>query len=353
MNPDAPSFYLETNSKISHNLKLTHHFYHHPPPLPSGSEHWPASPHFLQSHCPLYLQPVYFCKPPHMYDQYSIECQPQSFYPQAHIPLVHGGIGDCGVAAGDGGGAAKAVENEGDVKRVMGMNRFGRTRFMRRRREPILRCNGKTHLREWRQKSNKSQYDASGGVHLPPPQQLPPLRSPSPSVDVSLCEKTTIMIRNIPNQYRRNMLLDFLDKHCQEQNEKATLRSDTLHFAYDFVYLPMDFRTGDNRGYAFVNFTTTAAATKFRGVLDKYKWGVFKTNQSCVYESKKICEITWARIQGQVELIKHFKNSEFPCNNMEYLPISLSPARNGSTSLSIPTTVGKCLVSVPLKPLNI
>ena len=44
-----------------------------------------------------------------------------------------------------------------------------------------------------------------------------------------------------------------------------------------------------NLGYAFVNFTTSKAATQFSDVYHNYKWDV--------NVNRKICEITEARIQ--------------------------------------------------------
>merc|ERR1719174_1871715 len=62
--------------------------------------------------------------------------------------------------------------------------------------------------------------------------------------------KTTQMMQNVPNDYSRQMLLDLLDN---------------LGFAdkYDFVYLPLDFKTKRSLGYAFLNFTSEEVAIQF------------------------------------------------------------------------------------------
>ncbi len=52
--------------------------------------------------------------------------------------------------------------------------------------------------------------------------------------------KTTLMIRNIPNKYTKNMLL----------NEIKLGFSDL----FDFFYLQIDPNTLCNMGYAFINF---------------------------------------------------------------------------------------------------
>merc|ERR1712039_631336 len=52
--------------------------------------------------------------------------------------------------------------------------------------------------------------------------------------------RTTIMLRNLPNDYSRQMLLDLLDENGFQSS-------------YDFVYLPMDVKRKVGLGYAFVN----------------------------------------------------------------------------------------------------
>ena len=51
--------------------------------------------------------------------------------------------------------------------------------------------------------------------------------------------RTTLMIKNIPNKYTQKMLLSTMD-----ENFKG---------AYDFFYLPIDFKNKCNVGYAFIN----------------------------------------------------------------------------------------------------
>ncbi|XP_077246234.1 uncharacterized protein LOC143886163 [Tasmannia lanceolata] len=139
---------------------------------------------------------------------------------------------------------------------------------------------------------------------------------------------TTLMIKNIPNKYTKEMLVDFLDQHCLEENnkimnieEEEEAKKDFFS-AYDFVYLPIDFRSGCNLGYAFVNFTDPRATILLRRVLHHHKWAVLG--------SKKICEISYARIQGRDALEKHFEKSNFACESEEFLPECYTPYRNGS-----------------------
>lgn len=113
---------------------------------------------------------------------------------------------------------------------------------------------------------------------------------------VHMGEKTTMMLRNMPNRYTQDDLLEALDEHG-------------FMNTYDFVYLPVDFAHGCNVGYAFVNFlsSTNAAAfcTLFNGLkLTKYK-------------SKKLCGVSPGRIQGLEDNIRHFRNSPIMGINQE------------------------------------
>jgi len=60
---------------------------------------------------------------------------------------------------------------------------------------------------------------------------------------------TTVLLRNIPKAYDRDMLTDLLD-------------STGFACAYDFVYLPIDFRKRRGLGYATVNFVSHAQARR-------------------------------------------------------------------------------------------
>ena len=111
--------------------------------------------------------------------------------------------------------------------------------------------------------------------------------------------RTTLMIRNIPNKYNQAMMLDLLNRSYAGQ--------------YDFFYLPIDFKNKCNLGYAFVNFKCTKTTADFYKEFHRQRWEEFN--------SRKVCEVTYARVQGKEAMIEHFKNSRFPCENEEYLPL--------------------------------
>jgi len=100
-------------------------------------------------------------------------------------------------------------------------------------------------------------------------------------------KRTTIMIRNIPNKYTQQMLLEAINAN--------------FYGLFDFFYLPIDFKNRCNMGYAFVNFKDPKTVAKFSQEFSGKMWGKF--------HSKKICSITYARIQGLEALVKNFEKS--------------------------------------------
>eukprot|EP00927_Polykrikos_kofoidii_P023876 TRINITY_DN21838_c0_g1_i1.p1 TRINITY_DN21838_c0_g1~~TRINITY_DN21838_c0_g1_i1.p1 ORF type:complete len:463 (-),score=82.54 TRINITY_DN21838_c0_g1_i1:237-1625(-) len=131
-------------------------------------------------------------------------------------------------------------------------------------------------------------------------QKSPAHKSPVKGDDPT---NSTVMLRNIPNRYTQAMLLNLLDEQGFAQ-------------AYDFVYLPMDFRNGVNLGYAFVNLVTHKDAG---GLMDTFhgfsKW---------FFDSAKVCEVSWAHPhQGLSKHVDRYRNSPVmhPCMPDEYKPM--------------------------------
>ncbi|TYJ47629.1 hypothetical protein E1A91_A01G004100v1 [Gossypium mustelinum] len=173
--------------------------------------------------------------------------------------------------------------------------------------------------------TRKVQYWAGGEK-----QPLIPLQSGG--------SETTIMIKNIPVRYTREMLKEFLDQHCMVTNREAKSNANNEEpslSAYDFLYLPIDFVTRSNKGYAFVNFTTPIAARKFYDACDDKQWECFMSN--------KIRQIYCAKLQGINELVKHFEKMGFPCQDFQ--PLCFNPARDGSKQPVEETVVGRCIGS--------
>ena len=99
-------------------------------------------------------------------------------------------------------------------------------------------------------------------------------------------KRNTIMIKNIPNKFTREKLLDLIDKNFKG--------------SYDLFILPKDGNKNRNFGYAFINFISSYYIPYFYYIFNGKKWT--DTN------SQKICEITYSKIQGRNELISHYPN---------------------------------------------
>ncbi|KAI9189709.1 hypothetical protein H9P43_001142 [Blastocladiella emersonii ATCC 22665] len=111
-------------------------------------------------------------------------------------------------------------------------------------------------------------------------------------------KRTTIMIRNIPNKYSQQMLIDFIN--------------DTHKGQYDFLYLRMDFKNRCNVGYAFCNMVDVGAVISFAQRVVGKKWTRFN--------SDKVCMLSYANIQGKQALIDKFRNSSVMDEHPSYRP---------------------------------
>jgi len=101
--------------------------------------------------------------------------------------------------------------------------------------------------------------------------------------------QTTVMMRNIPNDYSRDMLVQLLDKHGFAK-------------LYDLVYLPIDFSSQAGFGYSFVNLVSADVAERFRVHFQGFRgWEL---------PSDKVCDVLWsAARQGLQANVERFKNS--------------------------------------------
>ncbi|GER46233.1 protein terminal ear1 homolog, partial [Striga asiatica] len=134
--------------------------------------------------------------------------------------------------------------------------------------------------------------------------------------------------------YSQKLLLNMLDNHCIHCNEQIANNGeqDQPLSSYDFVYLPIDFINKCNVGYGFVNMTSPQATLRLYKAFHHQNWEVFN--------SRKICQVTYARLQGIEALREHFKNSKFPGEAEEYMPVVFSPPRDGRIlSKPVPITI--------------
>ena len=98
--------------------------------------------------------------------------------------------------------------------------------------------------------------------------------------------RTTVMIKNIPNKFSKDMILNLINQHFK--------------CAYDIFILPTDVNGYKNFGYSFINFTCSYYIPNFYFLFNGKKWP--NTN------SQKTCEITYSKIQGRNNLLLHYSN---------------------------------------------
>lgn len=96
---------------------------------------------------------------------------------------------------------------------------------------------------------------------------------------------TTVMLKNIPNRYTVEELL-------------AEILAEGFEDTFDFLYLPIDFCSKRNRGYAFVNFKEPAIAEEFMRS--------FHEIRLTRYPTQKILQVAPALTQGFEANMKQF-----------------------------------------------
>mmetsp|Transcript_50031 Transcript_50031/g.119033 ORF Transcript_50031/g.119033 Transcript_50031/m.119033 type:complete len:493 (+) Transcript_50031:127-1605(+) len=137
--------------------------------------------------------------------------------------------------------------------------------------------------------SANSRQDADAGVEM----------------DCPLEERTTVMLRNMPNNYNRKMLLQMLD-------------SEGFGGQYNFVYMPIDFKSKASLGYAFINMVSPEVAQRF--------WAVFDGYSNWVLPSRKSSKVSWSSPhQGLQAHVERYKNSPLMHADVpdDYRPILL------------------------------
>ena len=105
--------------------------------------------------------------------------------------------------------------------------------------------------------------------------------TPKDTVPVDPCDwpqdATTVMMRNIPNRYTQEDLLE-------ELNGKG------FHAAFDYFHLVMDMRTKRNKGYAFLNLRSPVLARQIHAEFNGYHLQR--------YQSRKVLDVALAEVQG-------------------------------------------------------
>jgi RNA recognition motif-containing protein len=124
--------------------------------------------------------------------------------------------------------------------------------------------------------------------------------------------RTTVMLRNLPNNYTREMLLEHLD---------------SLGFSgrYNFFYMPIDFNSEASLGYAFVNLTTPEYAQLLMATFDGFHDWVIPTRKKCI--------VNWSHPhQGLESNIERYRNS--PVMHKD-VPDAFQPAMFDETGMRV------------------
>jgi len=109
------------------------------------------------------------------------------------------------------------------------------------------------------------------------------------STDASLAvPHTSVMLRNLPNSYNRKMLMDLLDQ-------------EGFAGMYDFIYLPMDFKSHVSLAYVFINFVNADVVMRF--------WKSFHGFSDWALPSHKVARVNWSECQGLAAHIERYRDS--------------------------------------------
>lgn len=111
---------------------------------------------------------------------------------------------------------------------------------------------------------------------------------------------TTFMIRNIPNKYTRDMILEDISERG-------------FHAKFNFFYLPIDFRHRCNVGYAFINLISEEVAEEFAKKFNGTKLTQIK--------SSKVCAVAPAKVQGQLRNADQYRHSTVMSMQEKYQPV--------------------------------
>lgn len=149
------------------------------------------------------------------------------------------------------------------------------------------RSGGRKGGRNGRKQMQETQPAAAASAVAPPAEESP-RQGPEPITEP--ITYTTVMLRNIPNKYTREMLVKQL-----QQDFKGR---------FDFLYLPIDFKNRCNVGYAFLNFIDVQACAEFVAQFH----GVDVRKCLPGLNSKKVVEVTPARVQGLEENVRRLRN---------------------------------------------
>lgn len=98
----------------------------------------------------------------------------------------------------------------------------------------------------------------------------------------------------------------------------ALLQRESCLGEVDFLYLPMDVKTGRNTGFALVNTTSNAMARRLRNHFSGFsRWGV---------RALRHCNVCWAKevLQGFVANVERYRSVVHSAVAAEHKPMVLA-----------------------------
>ena len=136
-------------------------------------------------------------------------------------------------------------------------------------------------------------------------------------------QRTTLMIKNIPNKFTKDHLLSIFNKNFEGK--------------FNLFLLPTDIKEKKNYGYAFINFINNFYIINFYYSFNGKKWE--NTN------SVKICELVYSKIQGITKMIKHYPIKVMYLRDMEN-PDEDAKSNSNNSSNSITTNSNSSLLHI-------
>ena len=116
-------------------------------------------------------------------------------------------------------------------------------------------------------------------------------------------KRTTLMLRNIPNKYTLNNVIEEIDR--------------SFWGKYDYINLPIDYERKLNLGYAFINFVDPMHIILFYETYHLKKWNKYK--------SEKKIDMTYADKQGKKDINCKDEQTYFAIEDKRFVFNSLQP----------------------------
>ncbi|KAJ6769251.1 RNA BINDING PROTEIN [Salix koriyanagi] len=255
-------------------------------------------------------------QPPPLLRRFSSGCSPSNVSPRSFLTETQSSAGK--KSSGD---PSEGNPNETSIEASLGCLSLGGDVIVGKvaDRGPPKRCSKKSQNNQSFTSIKQQQKSAKSWKGSRQAKKLDGrfLISDDSMVETSGSEsRTTVMIKNIPNKYSQKLLLNMLDNHCIHCNEQIANGDDQPLSSYDFLYLPIDFNNKCNVGYGFVNMTSPQAAWRLYKAFHNQHWEVFN--------SRKICAVTYARIQVFPILFQNL----WRCIDCFVLIISITVSKN-------------------------